>query len=174
MRAESPLLQQLQTAFNDQYRQSSQRKQNIAILISIWIEHLKDTDSRTSAGRCCCTVVQLHQGLGLHHQQLVNFCFLTENVKAHKDLHSNLLYLCAQKEQEIPVILLPTAQTATNIPTVLDRSTGQIIRRGNKVIQEVVVFLTRVLASGFLYMPDVQQLLPTCIRRKAEACGWRK
>lgn len=68
------------------------------------------------------------------------------------------------------MILLPTAQTATNIPTVLDRSTGQIIRRRNKV----VVFLTRVLASGFLYMPDVQQLLPTCIRRKAEACGWRK
>lgn len=92
----------------------------------------------------------------------------------HKDLHSNLLYLCAQKEQEIPVILLPTAQTATNIPTVLDRSTGQIIRRGNKEIQEVVVFLTRVLAPGFLYMPDVQHLLPTCIRRKAEACGWRK
>lgn len=32
--------------------------------MSIWIEHLKDTDSRTPAGRCCCIMLQLYQRPG--------------------------------------------------------------------------------------------------------------
>lgn len=61
------------------------------------------------------------------------------------------------------MVLLPIAQTATDIQTVLNRNKSQIIRRGNEGIQEAVVLLT-----------GVQQLLPRCTRRKAEGCDCRK